>query len=256
MKSKLVFLLMATVATSALAQGVQEEFHGRWGVDSAATAARIAANPEMSAENKAYWAKRFTEGPESKIELIVTGASLEMPGFGEFLFGEILETSPGHVRVSASITDPRSSTEMKLALDLTIQEDGALNMRLDSGGSFDDDDFDRVMWTRSKEGAAVSSSVSSDFIEYLDSLKACTPGEFRFTNTGLGDIRSTIVGKSAEGCQVTTESAGHQIACDYSEATIALLTSAQKYEDATNGILQGSTDSEESTRMNQECFLQ
>jgi len=41
--------------------------------------------------------------------------------------------------------------------------------------------------------------------------------------------------------------------CDFSAETIELLTSDAKYEEARSGILSGSTDSEESRRMAEEC---
>ena len=44
--------------------------------------------------------------------------------------------------------------------------------------------------------------------------------------------------------------------CSFTDETIALLTSAKKYEDARKGVLEGSTDSEESARMNKECQIQ
>ena len=45
------------------------------------------------------------------------------------------------------------------------------------------------------------------------------------------------------------------MSCNYSDAMIALLTSEQKYEDARNGVLQGSTDSQESKLMSEECSV-
>ena len=255
MKRPWVFLMMASVATVALGQTVPEEFQGRWGVDGAATAAQIAADPEMNAENKARWTRRFTEGPESKIGLIITGEGVEIPGFAQFKFTETLEASPGHVSISSLITDPGSGNSMKVVVDLNTTEDGALKMKLDSGGAFDDNDFDPIMWVRQGASEAASGSVSSNPVEYLDSLKGCTPGEFQFANTGLGEIRSTIVGQEGDHCRVTTESAGYEVLCNYSGETIALLTTEQKYEDARNGVMQGASDSEESRRMTEECSV-
>ena len=51
---------------------------------------------------------------------------------------------------------------------------------------------------------------------------------------------------TADGCDANS-------GCAYSDETIALLTSAKKYQDARNGVFQGSTDSEESRRTNEEC---
>jgi hypothetical protein len=128
-------------------------------------------------------------------------------------------------------------------------------MKLDSLGAFDDDDFDRVRWARQGAAAPSSATVSSDPVEYLDSLKSCTPGEFSFSNLGMGEIKSTIVGQEGDHCRVTTESGGYQVVCDYSDETIALLTSEQKYEDARNRVMQGSSNSEESRRMTEECSV-
>ena len=77
-----------------------------------------------------------------------------------------------------------------------------------------------------------------------------------FANTGIGNFRSSIVGRNGNYCQVITEHSGYRVVCDYSDATIALLTTEQKYEDARNGILQGSTGSEESKRASEECALE
>jgi hypothetical protein len=254
MKRPWIFLLMATVATATLGQTVPEEFQGSWGVDGAATTARIMADEELTAENKDLWVKRFTEGAEAGIELIIARDGLEIPGFAQFTFTEILETSPGHASVAALITDPRSGDSMKVELDLSTQEDGALTMKMDSFGALDDDDFGRIRWARQGAGAPTSASVSSDPVEYLDRLKDCTPGEFNFSNL-MGQIKSTIVGQEGDRCRVTTESGGYEVVCDYSDETIALLTSEQKYEDARNGVMQGSSDSEESRRMSQECSV-
>ena len=43
--------------------------------------------------------------------------------------------------------------------------------------------------------------------------------------------------------------------CSFSDETIALLTSAKSYENAKKGVLEGSTDSEESALMNKECRI-
>ena len=256
MKRRMVFLLTAAIGIPALADSVPAEFHGTWGVASAATAARIAADPEMTAESKAYWAKRFTDGPESKIELHIAGDSIELPGFGAFSVTRILEESPGHTSLSSLFRDPRSNNEIKVVLDFQLEEAGTLNMHLDSGGELDDDDLGRVIWARRTDVATGSGETSGNLVHYLDSLKSCEPGEFHFTNTGMGEFRSSIVGRNGDRCRVFTEYAGHRVACSYSDTTIALLTTEQKYDEARNGVLQGSTDSEESKRLTEECALE
>ena len=70
---------------------------------------------------------------------------------------------------------------------------------------------------------------------------------------GFGTYDNTIVGPSGARCQVEIEHPQIRMSCNYSEAMIALLTSEQKYEDARNGVLRGSTDSEESKLMSEEC---
>jgi len=255
MKQRWILLLMASIGSTALAGGIPTEFQGTWKVDSAATAKRIAADPEMSDENKAYWTERFTDGQESKIELLIDNKSVGMAVLGTFSVTEILETSPGRANIAAVIGDPRSDKEWKVVLGLQM-EDGILNMKMDSGGEFDDDDFDRVMWAQSSGEAVIPAEVSGDAVHYLDSLKACAPGEFLFGNTGIGKFQSSIVGRNGDRCRVITGYSGHRVVCDYSDAMIALLTSKQKYDDARNGILQGSSDSEESKRANEECVLE
>ena len=112
------------------------------------------------------------------------------------------------------------------------------------------------MWVQRSGEVAKAVKASGDSVHYLDSLKACEPGEFVFANTGMGKFRSSIVGRNGNHCQVITEHSGHRVVCDYSDATIALLTTEQKYDDARNGILQGSTGSELSKRASEECALE
>ena len=255
MKKRWIFLLLASIGGIALADGIPSEFQGTWSVDSAATAKRIEADSQMSDENKAYWVKRFTDGEESKIKMIIDDKSVGMAVLGTFSVNKVLEASPGHVSLTAVISDPRSGEEWKLNLGLQM-EDSNLNMTMDSGGQFDDDDFDRVMWVQRSGEVAKAVNVSGDPVHYLDSLKACEPGEFVFTNTEMGKFQSSIVGRNGKHCQVITVHSGHRIICNYSDATIALLTTEQKYNDARNGILQGSTGSLESKRANEECALE
>ncbi len=255
MKKQWIFLLLASIGSIALADGIPAEFQGTWSVDSAATAKRLMADPQMSDENKAYRVKSFTAGEESKIKMIIDDKSIGMSGLGTFSVNKVLEASPGHASLAAVISDPRSGEELKFILGLQL-EDGNLNMTMDSGGKFDDDDFEQVMWVQRSGEVAKAVKASGDSVHYLDSLKACEPGEFVFANTGMGKFRSSIVGRNGNHCQVITEHSGHRVVCDYSDATIALLTTEQKYDDARNGILQGSTGSELSKRASEECALE
>ena len=140
--------------------------------------------------------------------------------------------------------------EMELSIAMHLGDNGELNLKIRP-----DNDFDLVIWKRGEVGGADSSGASGDAIGYLDSLKTCEPGEFEFSYPGFGTYHNTIVGRSSDGCQVHIEHPQIRMTCNYSEAMVALLTSKEKYEDARNGVLQGSTDSEESRLMSEECSV-
>ena len=253
MRSMLV-LLCAGFCSVAIADEIPSTFRATWGVDAAGTAEVIHADPEMTSENKTYWAERFKEGPESKMQLMISKSGLEIAGFGVFSLVEILEESTTSVRFLSLVRDPGSGQEMELTVTLAERGDGTLNVQVDSGGMVDDDDFDRIVWARLGEAQPVAAK--GGVVEYLQSLEQCAPGEFVIRVGGMGDVRSVIEGPNGDRCRVVTEVSDSRLVCDYSQETISLLTSAEKYEDARSGILQGSTDSPESKRASEECALE
>ena len=103
---------------------------------------------------------------------------------------------------------------------------------------------------------AGESVTDNDMVAYLDALKACTPGEHHFSLPGLGKFDYAIQGPGDSGCQVMIVANGVAMQCEFSAKMVALLTTEEKYEDARNGVLQGSTDSAESELLAQECEVE
>ncbi|MDX1384631.1 MAG: hypothetical protein R3190_13345 [Thermoanaerobaculia bacterium] len=93
----------------------------------------------------------------------------------------------------------------------------------------------------------------ADVVAYYDALKSCVAGEFPLQAPGFGSVTNTIEGRIEDRCRVRTRYDRFSLTCNYSDETVALLTSEQKYEEARNGIFRGSTDSEESRRVGEEC---
>ena len=81
------------------------------------------------------------------MKMIIDDKSVDMVGLGTFSVNKVLEASPGHASLAAVMSAPRSGEEWKLILGLQI-EDGNLNMTMDSGGKFDDDEFELIMWVQ------------------------------------------------------------------------------------------------------------
>ena len=93
-------------------------------------------------------------------------------------------------------------------------------------------------------------------IKYLDNLKKCNPFTHSFELPFFGKVKNQIVGKNNGRCHVITISGiGGKVICNYSDETIALLTSEQKYQEVRNGEFSGSSDSPESARMTTECTV-
>lgn len=246
-----VLLVVAGLCIPAFAE-VPERFLGTWVVDKEATARIIADDPNMSPENKPGWTKRWLE---VEAEARITERAISFHGFDNrpMTASVVLEEdSKDRTLLSAVMTDPYRKTEMELSIAMHLSDNGNLNLKIRP-----DDDFDLVIWKRGEVGGADSSNgASGDAIGYLDSLKACEPGEFEFSYPGFGTYHNTIVGSSGDGCQVRIAHPQITMTCDYSEAMIALLTSEEKYEDARNGVLRGSTDSAESKLMSEECAVE
>ena len=154
--------------------------------------------------------------------------------------------------LSAVMIDPDRKEEIELSIAMHLNDEGDLNLKIRP-----DNDFDLLIWKRGEvEGGGSSDGEPGDVLGYLDSLKTCEPGEFRFSYPGFGTYDNTIVGRSGDRCQVRIEHPQIRMTCNYTQAMIALLTSEEKYEDARNGVLRGSTDSEESKLMSEECSVE
>ncbi len=245
-----VLLVVAGLCIPAFAE-VPERFLGTWVVDKEATARTIADDPNMAPENKPGWTKRWLEvGAEARI----TESAISFHGLGErpMTAAVVLEEdSRDRTLLSAVMTDPYRKTEMELSIAMHLGDKGDLNLKIRP-----DNDFDLVIWKRGEVGGADGSDPESgDVIGYLASLQTCEPGEFEFSYPGFGTYHNTIVGQEGDRCRVRIEHPQITMTCDYSEAMISLLTSEEKYEDARTGVLQGSTDSEESRLMSEECSV-
>ena len=158
-----------------------------------------------------------------------------------------------------SVVEPGGSRNGPRALHLRLVDDGSLRIRTRTAKGWGDDDYITRFFVYSKEtgeARATAGRGTNRAVAYLDALKACAPGEFHFSYAGLGEFRNTVVGKEGERCRVTIVHSNMSLACSFSDETIALLTSAQKYDNAKEGVLEGSTDSEESARMNKECRIE
>ena len=250
--------LTAVIAIAAIAGApttvygqVPVSFLGTWVVDSGATAGTIAADPSMASENKPGWTKRWLA---SGAELEITDDAIILRGLegGSIILSITLAENMGDATLlSAILPDPSGQEEMKVSIELRLAVVGELNLRIR-----ETNDFDLVIWERADPVAAESSvQAPGDATEYLNNLTVCDPGDFRFSYPGFGTYDNTIVGPEGDRCRVRIEFSQIQLTCDFSAETIALLTSEAKYEEARTGIVSGSTDSEESRRMAEECRL-
>ena len=242
------FTVAVGVPPTAVGQ-VPARFLGTWVVDAEATASTIAADISMPPENKAGWTKRWLA---SGAELEITRTSITFRGLegGTIdLSVALQEDSEDRTLLSAVIPDPSRQEEMKVSVELRLNEDGELNLRIR-----EENDFDLVVWQRSDEvGTKRGAQALGNAIDYLNSLRTCDPGEFHFSYPGIGTYHHTIFGWEDDRCRVGSEHPQITVMCDFSAETIELLTSETKYEEARSGILGGSTDSEESRRMAEEC---
>ncbi len=242
------FAVAVVVPPKAVGQ-VPARFLGTWVVDAEATASTIAADPNMDPENKPGWTERWLS---SGTEVEIAGTSItfrHLEGATFDLAVSLEDDSGDRTLLSAVLPDPSRQQEMKLSVELRLDQGGRMNLRIG-----EENDFDLVVWQRSDDaGPERRAPAFGDAIDYLDSLKSCGPGEFRFSYPGIGAYHQTILGWEDDRCRVRSEHTQFTVMCDFSAETIELLTSDAKYEEARSGILSGSTDSEESRRMAEEC---
>lgn len=94
-------------------------------------------------------------------------------------------------------------------------------------------------------------------IKYLDSLKKCKPYVHSFELPLFGKVENKIIGKNKGRCHVilNNEMSGESV-CNFSDKTIALLTSEEKYQQIRNGEFSGgSSAAAEGSRMTAECVF-
>ncbi|PCJ30157.1 MAG: hypothetical protein COA90_10255 [Gammaproteobacteria bacterium] len=92
--------------------------------------------------------------------------------------------------------------------------------------------------------------------KHLDNLKKCNPFTSSYKLPFFGKVKSKIIGKKNGRCHVISYSDfGGEVVCNYSDETIALLTSEKKYQEIRNGKFSGSSNSPEAARMSAECTV-
>ena len=262
MQRSVIFLAAAMVcgAVSVRAQ-VPEKYLGTWVLDSEASKKEISENlPEQSADSVLQELERV-EWAISADKMVVTSTFKPQAGKSgapqreEYRFKSKEEGAESTVLAIAEYGGQPRENE---ALHLRLMDDGSLRVRHSKGDAWDSgDEAARYMVFRKEKGESTGAGRSGNqAVAYLDSLKACAPGEFSFTYPGRGEYRDIILGKEGPNCQVRIVHSGSSIDCSFTEETVSLLTSAQKYANARKGVLQASTDPEESARINKECRIQ
>lgn len=245
-------LIVAACLSVPAFGGVPDRYLGTWVLDLEATQRAIDSDPEISEESKAQERSRFKR---LEAEIKISEEDIAFHGFSArpyFVAVTLHEESSEHTLLSGVMTDPYNKKTMELSIELHLSDSEELNLKILPGG-----DLDTAIWKRGEMAAGDSAGEGpGDLIGYLDSLKTCEPGEFRFSYPGFGTYDNTIVGRDGDRCQVRIEHPQIRMTCNYSDTMIALLTSEEKYQDARNGVLRGSTDSEESKLMSEECSVQ
>ncbi len=106
-------------------------------------------------------------------------------------------------------------------------------------------------------GAGEISNYQEKSMAFLDNLKQCKPINLSYEMPFFGKIKNQIVGKNNGRCHVITYSdIGGEVICNYSDETIAMLTSEEKYQEIRSGEFSGSSDSPEAARMTAECIVE
>ena len=239
--------LLATIAAPLPAQTtIPEKFRATWVLDEAASQTHISDSDSYNAleKQKLLQGLEGMAGPGMKIT--VTGGSLAFQigtGRPDDDPVDVIEQGSDFV-VVANPGDHSQTATLRLVNDDELSLEGI-------------GDFEGLVFLRADSTATASAppgrGVGADVVDYYDALKECAPGEYPLVAPGFGSFTHTINGSSEGRCSVRTKYKQFSLTCAYSDETIALLTSAKKYQDARNGVFQGSTDSEESRRANEEC---
>lgn len=241
MRRLAVFLSVALFTLPALAS-VPEPYRGAWTLD-------------RDASMRAIDAAEGSLTPQQK-ERLIRGLTVDLKDLVlELTDSTMIYTIPGQ-SMSLSLTlesagDDQATFSSKEAgtVSLHLDSDGLLNLQMSQ-----DDDFDLFYFRRRDPSAtAAEAPPANPSVAYLDSLKACIPGAHHLAYPGLGTYTNTITGRVGDRCQVRIKHPQFTLSCNYSDAMIALLTSDAKYQEARDGILSGSTDSEESKLASEEC---
>ena len=200
-------ILIAVAATcgvtSVVCAQVPRPFLGTWAVDAEGTTRTISADPTMAVENKPGWTERWlTSGAE--LEIVETAIHVWGVGPGQMTFSVTqAETMTDGTLLVAMFLDPSGGAGMPVSLELRLGVGNDLNFRIR-----EENDFDLVVWGRSDGVRGEPAlAVPGDAIDYLNSLKTCTEGEFRFSYTGFGSYHNTVLGREGDRCRVRTERA-------------------------------------------------
>lgn len=107
---------------------------------------------------------------------------------------------------------------------------------------------------RSSTGKLDASQVKT--IKFLDNLKKCNSFATSYKLPFFGKIKNEIIGKNSGLCHVITHTdLGGKVVCNYSDETIALLTSEKKYQEIKTGKFSRTSYSLEAARMSAECTV-
>lgn len=241
---------------------VPEKYVGTWVLDPEATGNEIADQAPAKANER--WHREAGDlvrweweiSADRVISSLTTKYNEGEPHRDEFRV-ELKQEGPELTILS--VVGPGGSRKGPRAVHLRLVDDGSLRIRTRTATGWGDDDYVTRFFVYRKEtgeARATAGRGTNRAVAYLDALKACAPGEFQFSYSGLGEFRNTVVGKEGERCRVTIVHSNMHMVCSFSDETVALLTSAQKYEETRKGVLAGSTDSEESARVNKECRIE
>lgn len=237
-----LFLVAALASIGAFATTVPETYRGTWTLDTEASMQSIDATE--------------TSLTPSQKDRLIRGLTVDLKDLVvEITDGTMIFMIPGQsMRHSLVLEEEKDQQAI-----FSSREGGTVTLFMNPKGllrftSSKDDDFDLFYFHRNSGATSEAETASGNpTVAYLDSLKSCSPGAFHLSYPGFGNYDNTIVGKDGDRCQVRIEHPQITLMCNYSEATVALLTSEAKYEEARNGVLSGSTDSPESQRAAEEC---
>jgi hypothetical protein len=232
--------LCALLPPALAAEDVPEHYKGTWALDINASAANLSNWDGPQADKD-----RFTRELQGLQQANLTVTS------DELIFEQGGRSDPEKIRVASLTADEVVLEDLagRGRFNFRLLPDGLLIM--ESSGA------PPMVFSRSASvPEAATDTDTSAVVAYLEALAACAPGDYPTALPGAGDIQNSIEGRNGEACRVRTGRVGAIFTCDYSPETIALLTSAQKLAEARNGVFSGSSDSEESRRVTEECRAQ